>query len=511
MFKSLLVANRGEIACRVIRACKELGITPYTVYSDIDANSPHVALVGPANAFHIGGNPAQQSYLKADRIVQVARENGIEAIHPGYGFLSENENFARLCAEANITFVGPTPEVIHLMGDKLAARVTAKAAGVPVVPGTFQPARSFEEARDEAAKIGFPLLVKAVGGGGGIGIHKVANSDELEQALQAAQTQSGAAFGNSEVYLEKALDNISHIEVQVLGDRHGNHIHFFERDCSTQRRNQKLIEESPSCLMDEQSRQQICESALKLARYVNYNSAGTVEFLADRDGNFYFIEMNTRIQVEHPVTELLTGHDLVQLQIRVAAGEKLALKQDDIETKGAAIEARVLAESPETLLPTVGTIDDYKEPTGEFVRVDSGVTKGTEISTFYDSLMAKVICWGRDREEARARLIAALEDYQISTCSNIELLLSVLRSDLFIKGDYSTRVLEQIKEQEHPQISTAEIAAIVAALHFDTHKAEYKPPKLLTQKNSTTSNWQEFGWRKAGLLRLMRSRTGHAT
>ena len=214
--------------------------------------------------------------------------------------------------------------------------------------------------------------------------------------------------------------------MQVLGDRHGNHIHFFERDCSTQRRNQKLIEESPSCLMDEQSRQQICESGLKLARYVNYNSAGTVEFLADRDGNFYFIEMNTRIQVEHPVTELLTGHDLVQLQIRVAAGEKLALKQDDIETKGATIEARVLAESPETLLPTVGTIDDYKEPTGEFVRVDSGVTKGTEISTFYDSLMAKVICWGRDREEARARLIAALEDYQISTCSNIELLLSVL-------------------------------------------------------------------------------------
>lgn len=470
MFKSLLIANRGEIACRVIRACDELGIESVAIFSEADVGALHT--LRATKSHNVGPAPAPESYLNGERIIELAKEYGCDALHPGYGFLSENVAFADRCEQNAIKFVGPSSGIISLMGDKAAARATAKAANVPIVPGSDlidDPALAQKLAEEE---IGYPLLVKATGGGGGMGIIVVETPTELAEAIKTAGQIGERTFGNAGIYLEKLLTDVAHVEVQVAGDEHGNAVHFFERNCSVQRRNQKLIEETPAQFMSAAQTDDICEAAVRLAQHVNYNSVGTVEFLFDREGQkFYFIEMNTRIQVEHPITEMTTGVDLINTQIRIAAGEPLpemGLTQAQIKRQGVALEARVLAEDSHAQTPSPGTITQYEEPTGPDLRVDSGVFVGTEINTYYDSLMAKIIAFGTDRETARRQLVRALHLYKVQGIStNIVLLLDILESPLFKTGDYNTRILQLLKDEQGERVfSTAEIAALAVALHF---------------------------------------------
>jgi acetyl-CoA carboxylase biotin carboxylase subunit len=443
VFTKVLIANRGEIACRVIRTCQKLGIKTVAVYSDADEKALHVKMAD--ESIHIGPSQASESYLRGDLIIKAAKKTKAQAIHPGYGFLSESPAFARAVEKAGLAFIGPSGDTIEQMGDKVAARKTAVAAGVPVVPGTDGEIDD-SEAEEWARKIGFPLMVKAADGGGGMGIRVVRELSELTNAISTARRQALNSFGSSRVYLERRVENASHVEVQVFGDKHGNAIHMFERDCSVQRRNQKVVEETPCAKLSAAVRERLLEAAVRLTKNIAYSNAGTVEFLLDGDGeHFYFLEMNTRLQVEHPITEMVTGLDLVELQLRSAAGEPLPIEQDEISHTGAAIEARIYPEDPIMLLPTAGKVESLTEPSGFNVRVDGAIYEGYEIQPFYESMMAKVIVRGKDRETAIANMKQALSEYVIEgLVTNIPLVQRVLNSKPFVTAEYDTGFLERM-------------------------------------------------------------------
>jgi len=464
MFKKILIANRGEIALRIIRACQERGIETVAVYSDADRNALHVRYADEAYA--IGPAPASASYLRGDAIIDVARQAGADAIHPGYGFLAENADFAAACANAGVTFIGPTSEAIRLMGDKVTARATVARAGVPLIPGT--PAGlSDDELLAAAAEIGYPVLVKASAGGGGKGMRLVNRPDDLKSSLAAARRESLKAFGDDTVYLEKAVEGARHVEIQILADAHGNVIHLGERECSIQRRHQKLVEESPSVAVDEDLRARMGAVAVAAAKAVNYVSAGTVEFLLDKDGEFYFLEMNTRLQVEHPVTELVTGVDIVKEMIAIADGRKLRFTQEDIRMKGWAIEARITAEDPENnFMPSTGKIAALREPTGPGIRIESGIYVGMEVGLYYDPMIAKLIAYGENRAEAILRLRRALTEYRIAGVkTSIPFHLGLVDTPRFQWGQFDTRFLENHTPPVTEDVEERRrIAALVSAM-----------------------------------------------
>ncbi|MGH2735757.1 MAG: acetyl/propionyl/methylcrotonyl-CoA carboxylase subunit alpha [Actinomycetota bacterium] len=444
MFRKLLVANRGEIALRVMRACREMGISPVAVYSDLDREAPHTRYAD--EAVNVGPGAAAESYLKITAVIEAARRTGAEAVHPGYGFLAENAGFARAVMDAGLTWIGPQPDVIEAMGEKTAARRAAMDAGVPVVPGTKEPVTSADEVRAFVREHGLPIAIKASAGGGGKGFRVVHDDDSIEEALAGAAREAQAYFSNDEVFLERYLQRPRHIEIQVLGDGRGNTISFPERDCSLQRRHQKLVEESPSPALEVGVREQIMEAAGRLAKHESYLNAGTCEFLLDADGeHFYFLEMNTRLQVEHPVTELVTGIDLVRAQILVAAGEKLDFDQGDIELRGAAIECRVNAENAaKKFMPAPGRIGRYREPSGPGVRVDSGAEGDYTIPQAYDPMIAKLVTNGATRDEARRRMLRALDEYVIEGIkTTIPFHRLMLADERFVSGDYHTGTVEQ--------------------------------------------------------------------
>ncbi|MEC3835151.1 acetyl-CoA carboxylase biotin carboxylase subunit [Bacillus sp. GM2] len=443
MIKKLLIANRGEIAVRIIRACKELGIDTVAVFSEADREALHVQMAD--EAFCIGPKLSKDSYLNITNIVSVAKMTGADAIHPGYGFLAENADFAELCEEVNVTFVGPTADAISKMGTKDVARETMQQAGVPIVPGSKGIIEDIEDAVSLARDIGYPVIIKATAGGGGKGIRVARTEEELINGIKITQQEAATAFGNPGVYIEKYIEDFRHVEIQVLADTHGNTIHLGERDCSIQRRLQKLLEETPSPALDEGIREQMGEAAVKAAEAVKYTGAGTVEFIYDyREQKFYFMEMNTRIQVEHPVTEMVTGVDLIKEQIRVASGEKLALTQDEVTFNGWAIECRINAENPEkNFMPSPGKIEMYLPPGGLGVRVDSAAYPGYSIPPYYDSMIAKVITYGKTREEAVSRMKRALSEFVIEGVhTTIPFHLKLLEHETFVSGEFNTKFLE---------------------------------------------------------------------
>ncbi|MFZ5626453.1 MAG: acetyl-CoA carboxylase biotin carboxylase subunit [Bacillota bacterium] len=443
MFKKILIANRGEIALRIIRACRELGIATVAVYSEADRDSLHARIAD--EAYCIGPAPSAKSYLNITNIIAAAEVSGAEAIHPGFGFLSENADFAEICQSCGITFIGPPVDAIRKMGDKAVARETMIKAGVPVVPGTEGVVLSEEEALRVAGEIGYPVMIKAAAGGGGRGMRVAQSERELLKQLQTAQAEAKAAFGNEAVYIEKYVEEPRHIEFQILGDKYGNIVHLGERDCSIQRRNQKLLEEAPSPALTPELRQRMGEAAIRAARAVGYYNAGTIEFLLDKHGNFYFMEMNTRIQVEHPVTELITGIDLIKEQIRIAAGEELGYTQADIRIHGHAIECRINAEDPaRNFLPSPGQITFYHPPAGPWVRLDSAVYQGYVIPPYYDSMVGKLIVWGRDRQEAIARMQRALQEFVIEGIhTTIPFHLRILENAFFQRGEVYTNFIQR--------------------------------------------------------------------
>lgn len=443
MFSRVLIANRGEIAVRVIRACKELGIETIAAYSTADRDSLHVKMADQAVC--IGGAAARDSYLNISNLIAAAKNLGVQAIHPGYGFLAENPYFADLCQTYNIKFIGPRPEVIEALGDKVRARAIARAAGVPLVPGSDGAVTTYKEALEIAQDIGYPVMIKASAGGGGKGMRLAHSQESLKEALDTAKMEARAAFGNDEIYLEKYIEEPRHIEIQVLGDELGNLIHLGERDCSLQRRNQKLLEEAPSSGLDPLTRKKMGEVAVNMARAAGYYSAGTVEFLVDKYGNFYFIEMNTRIQVEHPVTEMVTGIDIVKEQIRIGAGYPLSYAQEDVKLLGWAIECRVNAENPQrNFQPCPGTVGQYIVPGGPGVRVDSSIYSNYTISPYYDSMVAKVIVWGKDRPEAMQRMKRALNELVIENIhTTIPFHLQVLDNAFFQRGEVYTNFIQR--------------------------------------------------------------------
>jgi acetyl-CoA carboxylase biotin carboxylase subunit len=447
--RRVLVANRGEIARRVIRACHEEGVEAVAVHSEADAGAPF--LEDADQAMPIGPGPAPQSYLDVDAVLRAARESGADAVHPGYGFLSESAAFAGAVERAGLVWIGPPPDVIEAMGSKIAARLTVAEAGVPVVPGTDGPLPEGADPADAAARIGYPLMVKASAGGGGIGMQKVEAPEQLAAAVQTARQRAQAAFGDGAVFLERFLDGPRHVEIQVLADHQGTVVHLNERECSVQRRHQKVVEETPSCALDAELRQRMAAAALLVARTIGYVNAGTVEFLVDARRRFYFLEMNTRLQVEHPITEMCTGLDLVRLQLRIAAGDPLPFAQPDVRAQGHAIETRIYAEDPYRMLPSPGTITAYSEPRGDGVRVDGWVRSGTAVSHLYDPLLAKLVVHAATRDQAIDKAINALDDYQIAGVrTNIALHRHVLQSGPFRSGDYTTQILQQIGAPPRP-------------------------------------------------------------
>jgi len=443
LFNKILIANRGEIALRIIRACKEMDLATVAVYSQADKDSLHVRLADEAVC--IGAAPASQSYLNVSNIISAALNKGADAIHPGYGFLAENTNFAELCAANNIKFIGPPAECIDLLGDKVKAKELARKVGVPVVPGSEGAAETYEEAVHLAEEIGYPVIIKASAGGGGRGMRLAHSKTALKEALGMARMEAGAAFGNDQVYIEKFIEEPRHIEIQILADEYGNIIHLGERDCSLQRRHQKLLEESPSPMVDENLREQMGAAAIKVAQAADYSSAGTVEFLVDKYKNFYFIEMNTRIQVEHPVTEMVTGIDIIKEQLEIAAGQKLSYSQKDVRINGWAMECRINAEDPNNdFRPSPGLVSQYLAPGGPGIRVDSCAYTGYTIPPYYDSMVAKLIVWGRDREEAIARMKRALEEFTVKNiATTIPFHLKVLENAFFVKGEVYTNFIQR--------------------------------------------------------------------
>ncbi|HET8905358.1 MAG TPA: acetyl-CoA carboxylase biotin carboxylase subunit [Ktedonobacterales bacterium] len=468
MFKSILVANRGEIAVRVIHACREMGIRSIAVYSEADHAALHVRLAD--EAWLIGPAPARESYLNIEKILRVARDHGAEAIHPGYGFLSENADFAEACAQAGIIFIGPPPEAIRLMGSKTAAKRAVEQAGVPTVPGFMGDTRDARKLEREAARIGYPVMLKAAAGGGGKGMRVVQSSAEFAESLAAAQREALAAFGDDSVFLEKLVLAPRHVEFQILADSYGNVIHLGERDCSIQRRHQKVVEESPSVALTPELRAHMGDAAVRAARAAGYVNAGTCEFLLDRSGAYYFLEMNTRLQVEHPVTESVTGLDLVRYQLRIAAGEPLELRQEDISPRGHAIEVRLYAEDPANgYLPSTGGVLVFEPPRAPGVRVDTGITAGSEVSVHYDPMLAKLIVAAEDRPAAIERLRAALDEFAVlGVATNIRLLRAIIDDADFQEGDATTAFLEthDMSAATHPTAPTS--AILVAAALWET-------------------------------------------
>jgi acetyl-CoA carboxylase biotin carboxylase subunit len=440
MFTKILIANRGEIALRVIHACQALGINTVAVYSEADAETRHVAETD--EAVLIGPPQAAKSYLDIPAILAAARQTGAQAIHPGYGFLAENAEFARRCQEAGLVFIGPPADAIQKMGNKVEARRMMEVAGVPIIPGYS--ATDSADFTVQAETIGYPLMIKAAAGGGGIGMTLVSKPEKLAKGLEQAQRRAEQAFGDPSLYLERAILQPKHIEVQLLGDQYGHLIHLFERECSVQRRHQKVLEESPSPAVDPETRQAISQAAVVAGQAVGYYNAGTVEFLMDQNGNFYFLEMNTRVQVEHPLTEMVTGVDLVQQQIKIAAGETLSIQQDGLTQTGHAIECRIYAEDPVNFFPSPGSITAYEAPTGEHVRLDSWIQSGSVISPYYDPLLAKLIVWGSTRDEAIARTQEALAQFRIEGIkTNIPLHQKILAHPVFLAGTYDVGLLSK--------------------------------------------------------------------
>ena len=500
-FGKVLIANRGEIAVRVIRACRELSIKTVAVFSEADRESLHVLLAD--EAVPIGPPPATESYLVIDKLIAAARATGAEAVHPGYGFLAENAKFAQACLDAGLTFIGPPPAAIRAMGDKMAARRVAITMGVPVVPGTEQPVSDDAEAARVAERVGYPVMVKAAMGGGGKGMRLVRAPGDLAGALRAARSEAGAAFGDAAVYIERYVEEPRHIEIQVLADAHGGVVYLGERECSIQRRHQKLVEESPSPFVTPEMRRRMGEAACRVAAAVGYVNAGTVEFLVDRERSFYFLEMNTRLQVEHPVTELVTGRDLVKDQLRIAAGEKLGFGQDDVALHGWAIECRVNAEDPFAgFIPSPGTVVGLRAPGGPWVRDDTGVYAGCTIPRFYDTLMAKLIVWGPDREAAIARMTRALGEYKVAGVqTTIPILERIIRHPDFVAGRLSTGFMERLLAADKPEGAGRhrKIALIAAAL--TAYKRAGRPASAVGSSSgpaTTPSAWRQAlrpGWR----------------
>ncbi len=495
MFNKVLVANRGEIAVRIIRACRELGIETVAVFSEADRNALHVRYAD--EAYLIGPAPSRESYLRADKIFDVARKSGANAIHPGYGFLAEREDFAAKCAELDITFIGPKPSSIAAMGDKGKARATVIKAGIPVVPGTEAVGNmTDDDLLGIAPTIGFPLLIKATAGGGGKGMREVKSLEEMPTLLASARREAESSFGDGNVYLEKLIEGARHIEFQIMADSFGNVIHLGERECSIQRRHQKLLEESPSSFLDDEMREKMGSIAVKSAQAVDYVNAGTIEFLVDKDRNFYFLEMNTRLQVEHPITEMVTGVDIVAEQLRIARGRQLSYTQEQIQFNGHAIECRINAEDPfNGFMPSTGRITHSLLPTGPGVRVDTGVYPGFEITPFYDPMIAKLIVWGETRGQAILRMRRALEEYRIvGVRTNIPFHQTLMDSHRFMGGQFDTRFVEErfsMDDAIESRSSNAEIAAILATLV--AHQQSELSAQRVRRNERDTSNWKWVG------------------
>lgn len=494
MFKRIFIANRGEIAVRIVKACKEMGITSIVAYSDADRNSLHVRVAD--EAYYIGASKASESYLNSNKIIDLAKKVKADAIHPGYGFFSENAQFIETVNASGIKFIGPSAEAVRLMGDKTSARTIMKKNNVPIVPGTTEPVKSAEEAIDIVTKIGLPIMIKASAGGGGKGMRKVDDIADLASAIERAKNESQKAFGNSEVYIEKFIENPKHIEVQILADEHGNYIHLFERECSVQRRHQKVIEESPSSSLNNELRKKVTKIAIEAAKACNYYNAGTIEFLYDQKDNFYFLEMNTRLQVEHPVTEMITGIDIVKEQIKIASGEQLRIKQEDIVINGHAIECRIYAEDVDNnFAPSIGNILHHRLPSGPGIRVDRGIDILSEVSIFYDPMLSKLLTWGRDRAEAITRMERALGEYQIAGVkTNINFFYWILAHPDFLDSSFNNNFLDTKflplvpnKWRENVNAKYKNIAAILGA-YLKAQEKSLNSTKICTSKNNLWEN-----------------------
>ena len=496
-FKKVLIANRGEIALRVVRACRELGLETVAVYSDVDRRGLHVRYAD--EAYLLGAAPSADSYLRMDKILEIAKKSGADAVHPGYGFMSERADFSQACEDEGITFIGPRPDAITKMGDKGIARATMAAAGVPIVPGTEGEVKlSNEELVNAAKKMGYPVLIKATAGGGGKGMRAVHDPAEIDSAIETARREAQSAFGDDNVYIEKLVEGARHIEIQLLADQQGNVIHLGERECSIQRRHQKLLEEAPSPFIgeDEEFRRKMGQVAVTAAQAVNYLNAGTVECLVDKDKNFYFLEMNTRLQVEHPVTEAVTGIDIVKEQIRIARGRQLNYTQEDVKMNGWSIECRVNAEDPyNNFMPSTGYISEHAVPTGPGVRVDTGVYNGFTITPYYDSMISKLIVWGENRAQAILRMRRALEEYKIlGVVTNLPFHQNMMGQHRFIAGNFDTKFVEErfsMEKAEEGKESHADIAAIVATLV--AHQQTERSAHIIRRAERDTSNWKWVG------------------
>jgi len=501
MIKKVLVANRGEIAVRIIRSCREMGILTVAVYSDADRRSMHVLYAD--EAYHIGPAPSSESYLNMDNIIRAALESGSDAIHPGYGFLSENPAFPDRCAKEGIIFIGPSSYAIATMGDKITARKTMIAAGVPVVPGTADKIASEQEALNTIETIGLPVMIKASAGGGGKGMRLVYDQKEMKSALRAARSEAKSAFGDDSVFIEKYIEKPHHIEFQILADSHGNVIHLFERECSVQRRHQKIIEETPSPIMTPEKRQKMGEDAVAAATAVQYQGAGTIEFIVDKDLNYYFLEMNTRLQVEHPITERVVGVDLVKEQIHIANGLPLMLKQDELQQLGHAIECRVYAEDPENnFMPAPGTVKHIDIPYGVGVRVDGSIYEGRDVPIYYDPLIAKLVVWGKDRKEAIERSVRALQEFKITGVkNNLKFLERIMQTRGFVEGNYTTHFVDENKkslmQEDFCDILCEDIVIITAFMEYLRRIEKASPKEMTALKN----NWKDYS-RVRSVLKL---------
>ena len=496
--RKIFIANRGEIAVRIVRACREMEIPCVAGYSEADRASLSVRLADEAAL--IGPAAASESYLNIPRILDAVRRTGCDAVHPGYGFLSERANFASACEQAGITFIGPTSSVIELMGDKTRARQAVSGTGMPLVPGTVEPIADAQDAIRLAQKFGYPVMIKATAGGGGKGMRVASNDQELLSGFRLAQSEAQAAFGDGSVYLEKKIERPHHVEVQVLADQHGNVIHLGERECSIQRRHQKVIEESPSPFITSETRNKMLQVAVNAAKSIGYTNAGTMEFLVDQGQNFYFLEMNTRLQVEHPVTEMVSGIDVVKEQIRIAAGQPLSFRQEDIQFRGAAIECRIYAEDPEkNFMPAPGTITGLRLPGGPGIRDDSGIYEGFEVPLYYDPLLSKLVAWAPSRKEAITRMERALEEYQVRGIkTTIPLYRQMLRHPDFIRGNVTTAFIEDFFAQRSAGVSQGrEDFAIVAAaiVEFERHQSGITAASQ-GGSSSRGGGWKKSGWRE---------------
>lgn len=493
--KKILVANRGEIALRIMRTAREMDIATVAVYSEADREAVFVQYAD--EAVNIGPAASSESYLRADKIIEVAKDLGVDGIHPGYGFLSENADFARQLKAAGITLIGPSPEAMEVMGSKLAAKAAVKAYDIPLVPGTDEAVTDVDEAAQIANEIGFPILVKASAGGGGKGMRIVERAEDFKEQMDRAVSEAISSFGDGAVFIERFVGSPRHIEIQILADTHGNVVYLFERECSIQRRHQKVIEEAPSAVLTEELRKQMGEAAVKVAQSCNYVGAGTVEFLLDESMNFYFLEMNTRLQVEHPVTEHITGIDLVREQINIARGEKLNFRQEDLKINGHAFEVRVYAEDPmNNFLPDIGTLNTYKRPQGLGVRVDDGFEEGMTIPIHYDPMIAKLITFGKDREEARKRMIRAIDEYEIN---GVETTLSFCRFAMqhpnFIEGNFDTNFVKHhfnADKMVDPREDEAELAAALSVMLFNNSNG--KSSSITGENERKISNWRKRGF-----------------